>query len=556
MIFLIAIFILKLIIVQVQPLKANYTMKYDDQLMVEMAENIINGNWLGEYNSKTLIKGVFTPLFISFLYVLHIPFLLGKEIFYGISCIAFTMILRRKVRNKWVLTCTYIILLFNPIEYSESLSRVYRDGIYMSLIMYLLAFGLGIFFTRKEEIKKQVKYFLGFGITMSAIYLCREETIWLIPFIILIFIVTLIPILLDKKIGDKSKRISLYLIPIAIVIISINIVCAINYKYYGVYKLNQYWGTEFKSAYGALTRVHPEEEKTRVPVTNETLQKLYEFSPRLSELQNFFESSEADGWRVCGEKIEGEINGGYFHWALMDAVESRGYYQNAKMSDEYYFELANEINELCDNNVIEERCKKRISNTCYFNFKDIINVIKNMPRTIKYQYKLTNVNMEVSNINEINVIKDHEENIKAMEKMTNQKIENNFYIGTWNLMRLEIIEKIKDIYKFLNKYIIFISIIFVIVFIILNIKKIKDIYEELILIGSIIILYLSRIFIVTFTSTMMFKEALNVGYLSSIYNMQYLFSMLSIYFFIKTVITIKQKGALNENKNNNINPMS
>ena len=63
--------------------------------MVEMAENIVNGNWLGEYNSKTLIKGVFTPLFISLLYILHIPFLVGKEIFYGISCIIFIMILRK-----------------------------------------------------------------------------------------------------------------------------------------------------------------------------------------------------------------------------------------------------------------------------------------------------------------------------------------------------------------------------------------------------------------------------------------------------------------------------
>lgn len=83
-IILVILLIIKIIIVQVQPLNAKYTMKYDDQLMVEMAENIVNGKWLGEYNSKTLIKGVFTPLFISLLYILHIPFLMGKEIFYGI----------------------------------------------------------------------------------------------------------------------------------------------------------------------------------------------------------------------------------------------------------------------------------------------------------------------------------------------------------------------------------------------------------------------------------------------------------------------------------------
>ena len=54
---LVILLILKIIMVEVQPLNAKYTMKYDDQLMVEMSENIVNGNWLGEYNSKTLIKG-------------------------------------------------------------------------------------------------------------------------------------------------------------------------------------------------------------------------------------------------------------------------------------------------------------------------------------------------------------------------------------------------------------------------------------------------------------------------------------------------------------------
>ena len=85
--------------------------------------------------------------------------------------------------------------------------------------------------------------------------------------------------------------------------ISINIICIINYKYYGVYTLNQYWGKAFKSAYGALTRVLPEEEKERVAVTNETLQILYELSPKLAELQSIFEGPETEVWRQCGEII-------------------------------------------------------------------------------------------------------------------------------------------------------------------------------------------------------------------------------------------------------------
>lgn len=85
--FLIALLIIKIIIVQIQPIVAKYSMIYDDQLMVEQANSIVSGNWLGEYDSRTLTKGAFTPLFIALTYILNIPFLIGKEIFYGIACI-------------------------------------------------------------------------------------------------------------------------------------------------------------------------------------------------------------------------------------------------------------------------------------------------------------------------------------------------------------------------------------------------------------------------------------------------------------------------------------
>ena len=136
----IILLIIKILIVQVQPTTAKYSMIYDDQLMVEQANSIVSGNWLGEYNSKTLTKGVFTPLFIALTYILNIPFLIGKEIFYGIACIVFVLIISKKIKSKIALICIYIIILINPVEYSVQLCRVYRDGLYTSLILFLLAF--------------------------------------------------------------------------------------------------------------------------------------------------------------------------------------------------------------------------------------------------------------------------------------------------------------------------------------------------------------------------------------------------------------------------------
>ena len=103
------------------------------------------------------------------------------------------------------------------------------------------------------------------------------------PFILVITIATIIPKYLNKKIF-------LFIIPIAITLLLTNVVCAINYKYYGVYTLNQYWGKAFKSAYGALLNVMPKEEKRRVPITRETMNRIYEVSPKFAELKDFFDS--------------------------------------------------------------------------------------------------------------------------------------------------------------------------------------------------------------------------------------------------------------------------
>lgn len=531
---LIIISIIKILIVQVQPLNAKYAMKYDDQLMVNLANNIIEGKWLGEYSKNTLIKGVFTPLFMVFINILHIPFLLGKEIFYSISCILFINVLKKKIKNTKILIIMFIALLFNPVEYSSELCRVYRDGIYTALIMYLITAVLGIYLSRNEETKKQIKYYIGLGLSFSAIYLCREENIWLAPFLIGSTIIILINIFTNRELKNKIQRICLYLIPIFITLISINTICFINYKYYGVYTLNQYWGKEFKEAYGALTRVIPEEQKIRVPVTNETMDKIYEVSPKFAELREFFEGEKGKSWSNCGEKNENEINGGYFHWALMEAVESKGYYKDAKTANNYYKQLAEEINKACDEGHLNGRDKKRVSNTCYFTLHDIISVIKEIPHTIKYQYRYEEVSIEMKQ--SAILLKNHEEIKKRFENITLQGETNVIkYEKKINNIRINILLLIKKIYEFLNPYLFYISIAFFIIFIIYNIKNIIEVKEEVLILLGLLTIYVSRIFIITFTKTLMYEEALNVSYLSSIYNIQILFALLTIQFLIKGV---------------------
>ena len=83
--FLIITIIAKIWLIKVQPVRYLPTNKYDDGLMVNMANNLLQGKWLGEYNCLTLVKGIFTPLFTAITKIIGIPFLIGQDLFYDIS---------------------------------------------------------------------------------------------------------------------------------------------------------------------------------------------------------------------------------------------------------------------------------------------------------------------------------------------------------------------------------------------------------------------------------------------------------------------------------------
>lgn len=397
--------------------------------------------------------------------------------------------------------------------------------------MFLIGFAYIIFLNRRENIQKQIKYFVGLGITLSSLYLCREETIWLLPFVLMSTIITMIFIAKDKNINNTKKRLLLYLIPIGIVIVNDLLVCTINYKNYGVFELNQYWSKEFKSAYGALTRVKPKETYSRVPVSQETMKRIYEISPKFKELEKYLSGEEGKRWSKCGDSQYGEIQGGWLHWALIRAVEEQGYYKDAKTANKYYQELADEINNAIDNGKIEGYQEKRVSIVPKFSYKEILETFIKSEKAIKYQTKYYLVNTEVQWS-----YKDDEKDVTMWQNVTTSKTDFvEKYTGKFDKLKLEILKNIKIIYEKVNPCLFIISIICLIVEVIYFIRNKKKNYKQILLILGLATLYYCRIFIITFTSITMYSTAMNSMYLANTYGIQILFSLCSIAFCMNNI---------------------
>lgn len=511
------LFGIKLFIVSIQPIYIlNYT--HDDSLFVLRAFNILNGNYLGTYNDIILSKGIIGSLFIALANITKLGYLKANHLLYFIACLSIIHMLSNVIKSKKWLLIIYIIILFNPISYSDAVSFVYRDGIYISLIMLFFSLSFEMFFNYKS-LKKIIFYSIAFGITFACIYLCREETMWLYPYLILQYLIITLFIIKDKFCLNKIKKIiSMVVLPVVILGLSCTWIATLNYKYYQRFVINDFTSKDFKDAYGALTRIKQDDYINRVPLNRKTRLKLYELSPTFNELKSYLEN---DGLKYTNE-YQNEYNEGFLYWAVREGTYKLGYYKNAQKAKDFYKRLGNEINDLCDNNKLS--CySKRSSLTAPFIKEEYSEFAKYVPKTFITQLNYSNVYVKIPNKNKTN-------------RLFNKVTLNKDYYTKEDLksIRLKVMNLILKIYQNVNIYLMIISLVLYTILIVKFFKSNFKNYKEIIILSALFCLYIIRIVAVAFVAATEYKSAINkCQYLSCCYVIQSLFTILTIIFFLK-----------------------
>jgi len=91
-----------------------------------------------------------------------------------------------------------------------------------------------------------------------------------------------------------------------------------------------------------------------VPVTREAREKIYAVSPAFAELRPHLEGNHGKNWAELSSFVthlpreKDEIAGGWFVWALRDAVAMAGHAANARAALDFYARIADEVNRACD----------------------------------------------------------------------------------------------------------------------------------------------------------------------------------------------------------------
>ena len=351
--------IIKQIMVSCLPLLAISNGTHDDMMMVNMAENLLNGHWLGIYSQYTLVKGIFFPAFLALSNFIGISYINAANLLYTVACIFFIYAIKdffKEKNQKKFMLIIFIILLFNPVSYASwTLQRVYRNGVTLAQVLFIFGGYFAVFLKRKENIKK--KFVLGYVVLVLLLQLSLIQEKMLFGFCLFVLVVTIVLIgikIIDEKCVKKKITHSLVMaIPVITLFVTNLLISSLNYYAYGIFTTNELNDSNFKDAMQSIYSVKNKEDVEYVSVTREKLKRLYKMSPSLNSIKDELEAS-MDAWsKLDRNPDDDEVEDGWFFWSLRDAVSNAGYYENAKKADSFYKKVSDEINSYVEENDVK-----------------------------------------------------------------------------------------------------------------------------------------------------------------------------------------------------------
>jgi len=318
---------------------------HDDHLYLNMAKSLASGRWLGSYGNLTLAKGPFYSFFIAASFVLGIPLFLSQHVLYALACGVLVAALSPLLPRATERVALFVVLLFNPATFAGGVwTRAIREGIYPSLTLLVLSCAVAIAVRADRRLREQWRWAAGLAASLAALWLCREERVWIVPPLFLIGGWAFV--------RSTSRRELLLLSGCALALFAalVGSVVLKNWWHYGLPVITEFTEGPFPGAYAALGRVRHLSERPKIPLPEETRLRLYGVSPAFAELKPFMEGEIGRGWSVpgCNEAgICGDIAAGWLMWALRDAAAAAGHYRDAREAARFWREVRTQVADAC-----------------------------------------------------------------------------------------------------------------------------------------------------------------------------------------------------------------
>jgi hypothetical protein len=233
----------------------------DDYRYVLTAWYMKKFEWLGPFESSTLVKRPLFPVIMAVTSALHIPFLKFQVFFYlaGVACFIHSLL--RLAFPVWSAFCLFLILAFVPTLYDNNGNHILRETTTVGVEFFIFALALRLFRLLKEgrweqwsRRRKVLEAAVIYG-PVAFHWGMREEAILLMG--------PLLPFFFFMGLycwrGDRRRKLLAAVALSGGLLAAVGLchmaIASVNYHKYGVFLVNDLSGGAFPKVVGALKSI-------------------------------------------------------------------------------------------------------------------------------------------------------------------------------------------------------------------------------------------------------------------------------------------------------------
>lgn len=312
----------------------------DDELMMDWAYSIAGFHWLGDFNAYTFAKEPGFAIFLAVCYRLHLPYIFTLTLGYSIACMVFCSALKNIFSSGKYVFVIYLLLLFHPVSFSSTvLQRVYRNG--LGLILTLCVFGglLHMYFSVKQGKMRQLRLWAVFtGLVLGYLWITKSDTIWLLPFTGTVCLIMFVMLLVKQRNKKRLFGSICLLFPFLGILLCSQGVKFLDMQWYGASSIAYY-----DAFMQDITHIQQGQENDKIPLTRKQLKKLYEVSPTLASVSGQLEAAMDSHNSYDSNPDDGEVEYGWFGWALIWGFSEAGVYEDCEKANAFYKNVYEEL---------------------------------------------------------------------------------------------------------------------------------------------------------------------------------------------------------------------
>lgn len=339
---------------------------HDDELMLRLASEILDGRWLGPYEGVgqlTLSKPAGYPLFLAAASRLPWEVPLTVHLLICAGSFLFVRELLRLGAPRLLAVLTYGILVLYPLWFGDEASRLYREGLLVAVSILSVALAMRLA-RRLDDLRRPkegssgriVMLALGFGLVLSVAVATKAGWVYLASTVMAIPIAAAVLLAARTDVRGRTRKFSLLAGALLLGLITMPaFIISMNSATYGVAILDSYAYGEFPRTYAAMSSVRTGTVERYRIVGRSQREAIYAVSPTAGALEPFLEVPDGEGWRyfpcvqfgICDDAMV------WFPWDLRHAIEDAGLGASAKDFEATNRRIREDIEVACSSGALD-----------------------------------------------------------------------------------------------------------------------------------------------------------------------------------------------------------